>query len=82
MAGVRDWRRRKPREVQVHTRAETVPQSILDRIEALERREIDWQHAFQIVIQTVENQVGRVHGIESALVKLSTIAQERIEQAG
>lgn len=82
MAGVRDWRRRKPREVQVHTRAETVSQELIDRIASLECREIEWQKALQFVIQTVENQVGRVHGIESALVELSSLAEQRIGKTG
>lgn len=81
MAGVRDWRRRKPREV--HTRAETVSQSVLDRLEKLEKREIEWERSLQIILQAIENQIGRVSGIESAICNISEIADEQLKkQAG
>ncbi len=77
---MRDWRRRKPREV--HTRAETVSQSVLDRLTALEKREIEWQRAMQLILQAIEDQQGRVGGIESAMSALNSAAEQQLKQAG
>lgn len=84
---VRDWRRRKPREVvrehhHTETRAETVPAELLARVEALERRQMDYERAMQIILQTIEDSIGRVVGIESAVCSLADAAEKHLKQTG
>lgn len=86
MAAVRDWRRRKPVVREHHhteTRAETVPQEILDRVASLERRQMDTERALQLILQTVHDSLGRVNGIESAVCTIANEAEQLYKrQAG
>lgn len=91
---VRGWRNRAPgsvvREVRhTETRAETLPQTVLDRIAALEakiasfeKRYIQQERDIQTILQiaaVLSDLVKRVEGAEASLSGLSAAAQHMLK---
>lgn len=77
---VRDWRRRKPREI--HTRAETVSQTVLDRLAALEAHRNDIDAALDVLVTALNKALKRLETLEGDMTKLREIGQSKLKQAG
>jgi hypothetical protein len=91
---VKGWRHRAPGAIirenhHTETRTESIPQSVLERIAGLEKRELDLHKALQIILQAIEDQKravleqgGRVGGIEDAMRNLAIAAEQQLKKAG
>lgn len=77
---VRDWRRRKPREI--HTRAETVSQTVLDRLAALEAHRNDIDAALDVLATASNVALKRLETLENIMRELADGAEQRLRNAG
>lgn len=77
---VRDWRRRKPREI--HTRAETVSQTVLDRLAALEAHRQDVDDALDVLATASNVALKRLETLENIMRELADGAEQRLRNAG
>lgn len=77
---VRDWRRRKPREI--HTRAETVSQTVLDRLAALEAHRQDVGDALDVLATASNVALKRLETLENIMRELADGAEQRLRNAG
>jgi hypothetical protein len=84
---VKGWRHRAPGAIirenhHTETRTELVPQSVLDRLAVLEKREMEWQKAMQLILQFMEDHKVRVEGIEIAMGALNSAAEQQLKKVG